>query len=160
TGSPTATALPQATPTPLLADQRLVAAYYYYWYDSTTGAHLADSVLRDHPPPSPSPTWRSVACHKHQLSDMPYAGVDLALPVYGRFAHPDDDGSWQALPVLAQAVQQLRAEGAPSPRIGLFFDTTVVGWRDLTTPDGKAWFYANFKDFFTRIPRDQWALID
>jgi hypothetical protein len=160
TASTTATTVPAATPTPVPPDRGLVLAYYYYWYDSTTGAHLTDSPVRYHPPASPSPTWRSVEWHKRQLSDMAYAGVDVALPVYWGFDRPDDAWSWQALPILAQAGQELRASGAATPRIGMFFDTTIVAWRDLTTPDGKAWFYANFKDFFSRIPRDQWALVD
>jgi hypothetical protein len=48
--------------------------------------------------------------------------------------------------------------GETAPRIGLFLDTTIVGMRDLTTAMGKQWFYSNFKDFFTRIPREQWAV--
>jgi hypothetical protein len=67
--------------------------------------------------------------------------------------------SWQGLDVLAQTWQDLQARGGDPPAIGMFFDTTIVNWRDLTTADGKAWFYSNVRDFFTRIPRDAWGLV-
>ncbi len=149
------------TPTPVPPDRRLVLTYYYYWYDATTGAHLQESAgLRYHPPPSPAASWRSGEWQATQLADMAYAGIDVVLPVYWGFDRPDDQWSTQGLAVLADAWRFLKANGARPPAIGLFLDTAIVDRRDLTTPDGKAWFYANFKDFFTRIPRDEWALVN
>ncbi|NLE59550.1 MAG: DUF5010 domain-containing protein, partial [Planctomycetes bacterium] len=57
------------------------------------------------------------------------------------------------------------------PMIGLFYDTTTLqtnvlpdGRRnvrlDLTTPEGRDWFYVSIRDFFSMIPPDKWARID
>ncbi|HEV2123543.1 MAG TPA: DUF5010 domain-containing protein [Chloroflexota bacterium] len=127
----------------------------------TTGGHLQEEAgLRYHLPPVPAPTWRSTAWHKKELTDMAYAGINVVLPVYWGFDRPDDAWSWLGLNVLAQAWHELRSEGIEPPQIGMFFDTAIVGGRDLTTTEGKEWFYANVQDFFSRIPRDQWALIN
>jgi hypothetical protein len=148
-----------ATPAPpVKPDRKLIFTYYFYWYDATTGAHMQPD--RDHLPASPQPTWRSAAWQGKQLRDMGQAGIDVALPVYWGFDRPQDQWSPQGLKVLAAAWRQQRAAGVKVPSIGMFFDTTIVGMRDLTKPEGKAWFYSNFKDFFTRIPRNEWALIN
>lgn len=148
-----------AAPAPPVApDRRLVFTYYFYWYDATTGAHMQPD--RDHFPPNPAPSWRSAAWQGKELTDMSQAGIDVALPVYWGFDRPQDQWSTQGLAVLANAWRQQKAAGITVPSIGMFFDTTIVGMRDLTTPDGESWFYANFKDFFSRIPRDEWALIN
>lgn len=153
-----ATPVPPASAAPV--GQRLIFTYYFYWYDATTGAHLQPSVLRYRFPPTPPPTWRTVAWQAKQLSDMSAAGIDGALAVYWGFDRPQDTWSPQGLDVMAQAYRDLVRAGRPAPHIGMFFDTTAVDQRDLTSAAGKAWFYANFKDFFTRIPRDEWQLVD
>ena len=155
---PPPTAAP--TPEPVPPDRRLIFTYYFYWYDATTGGHLQPSLLRYHFPPQPTPSWRNVAWHEKQVSDMHWAGIDVALPVYWGYDRPEDDWSWRGLDVLAQAWQDLKAHGEDSPTIGMFLDTTIVNWRNLVTSDGKQWFYSNFHDFFTRIPRPEWALIN
>ncbi|HVD01835.1 MAG TPA: DUF5010 domain-containing protein [Candidatus Dormibacteraeota bacterium] len=149
---------PTAPPVP--ADRPVLMTYYYYWYDATTGAHLQPSIMRYRFPPTPPPSWRSVAWQEIQLSDMSAAGIDGALAVYWGHDNPTDAWSYLGLNVMAQAAHQLVKAGRPSPKIGMFFDTTVVDKRDLRTPQGKAWFYSNFNDFFTRIPRDEWLLVD
>ena len=151
---------PAPTPTALPPEQRLIFTYYFYWYDATTGAHLQEgSGLNQHPEPDPVPSWRNVEWHEKQLSDMTWAGIDIALPVYWGFQNPEDAWSYEGLEVLAKAWRQLEADGANPPKIGMFFDTTIVDGRDLTTDGGKAFFYANFRDFFLRIPRQAWGLV-
>ncbi|HEV2122222.1 MAG TPA: DUF5010 domain-containing protein [Chloroflexota bacterium] len=155
----TATRLPPSAPE--APDQRLVFTYYYYWYDIENGGHLREEHgLRHHLPTTPAPNWRSVEWHKRQLADMVAAGIDVILPVYWGHEKLEDEWSPNGLHVLAQAWQELKAAGVQPPRIGMFFDTAIVNWRNLTSSQGKSWFYANFKDFFSRIPRDQWALIN
>jgi len=137
-----------------------VFTYYFYWYDSQTGGHLQPSSLHTHFPAGEQPSWRSVEWQQKQLSDMTYAGIDVALAVYWGFDRPQDVWSTAGLDVLAQAGRMITQRGGKAPRIGMFLDTSIVDMRDLTSTGGQQWFYANFKDFFTRIPRDQWALID
>ncbi len=143
---------------PLPPDQRLVLTYFFYWYDSQTGGHLQEETLSNHPPPEPAPNWRNPAWFEKELLDMAYAGIDVVLPVYWGFG--EEEWSSQGLPVLAAAWDQLSQRGEAVPAIGMFFDTTIIRGRDLTTADGKEFFYANIKDFFSRIPRHQWALIN
>jgi len=145
---------------PVPPGSRLILTDYFYWYDATTGAHLQESGgLRYHIPPNPVPSWRNVEWHKKELADIESAGIDVALAVYWGFDRPQDEWSWKGLPVLAQAWDARQAAGKRPPRIGMFFDTTIVEWRDLTTTAGKEWFYANIRDFFSRIPRRQWEVV-
>jgi hypothetical protein len=149
------------TPTPVAPEGRLIFTYYFYWYDAYSGGHLREvDILNLHPPEEPAPSWRNVEWHKKELADMTWAGIDVALPVYWGFHNPKDSWSYEALPIIAQAWYALREDGIDPPEIGMFFDTTIIDGRDLTTQGGKEFFYANFRDFFSRIPGEQWALID
>jgi hypothetical protein len=135
-----------------------VFTYLFYWYDSQTNAHLnPESGLPTHLPDDPPPTWRSVDWFRKQLSDMAYAGIDVALPVYWGTG---EEWSVQGLPNLAQAKLQMAAEGQDAPQIGLFFDTTVLDGKDLTSAEGKQFFYDDIRIFFSNFPRQQWALVD
>jgi hypothetical protein len=55
-----------------------------------------------------------------------------------------------------EARDRLQTSGG-APAVGMFFDTTILGGQDLTQPAGQAFFYANIKDFFQRIPSRMWA---
>lgn len=135
-----------------------VMTYLFYWYDSETGGHLQEeSGLPTHLPSNPPPTWRSVDWFRKQLEDMAYAGIDIALPVYWGTG---EDWSIGGLPNLAEAKRELAAEGQPAPGIGLFFDTTILDGKDLTSADGKQYFYGLIKTYFEQFPPDQWALVD
>ncbi|MDQ6879996.1 MAG: DUF5010 domain-containing protein [Candidatus Dormibacteraeota bacterium] len=156
---PASNAVPPASP--VASGARLIFTYYFYWYDATTGGHLQQQAgIRYHLPPTPTPSWRSQAWQERQLADMAKAGIDVTLPDYWGFDTRSDDWSWKGLDVLAKAWHAQNDAGGNPPKIGMFLDTTVIRWRDLTVDSGKAYFYANFHDFFTRIPRDEWALID
>ncbi len=165
--SPSAAVTAAATPlsstgaptSPSPQDRPLVLTYFFYWYDAYAGQHLREADgLREHFPPGPAPSYRSVAWFQQQLKDMSYAGIDVVLPVYWGFGR--EQWSTEGLSYLALARQEMMDAGQPAPQIGMFFDTTIIDGRDLTTPDGKEFLYQNFRDFFSRIPRHQWALID
>lgn len=147
------------TPTPVAVTHPMVLSYYFYWYDAQSGAHLQPGSLRDTPPADPAPSWRSVAWHQRQFSDMADAGIDTALAVYWGADNPQDAWSPGGLPVMAQALDRLNAAGHATPKLGMFLDTTVVNHRDLTTDAGKQWFYRNFRDFFQAVPRQWWATV-
>jgi hypothetical protein len=99
------------------------------------------------------------------------AGIDVVLPVY--WGAPSDHApgshlswSFEGLPPLARAAQELIREGKRPPKIGLFYDTTTLRYNawgvhvDLTTDFGRRWFYASIRDFFSLIPPELWAMID
>lgn len=71
-----------------------------------------------------------------------------------------DAWSTEGLAAIVQAMDALAADGKRPPRIGMFFDTTIIDDQDLRSPEGKAYFYAVIRDFFSRIPPRYWAAID
>ncbi len=159
--APSAVDTSSATPEPDPAtNSPLVFTYFFYWYDAYSGQHLHEADgLRQHFPPDPAPSYRSVAWFQRQFEDMASAGIDVVLPDYWGYGR-DQRWSTEGLSYLALAKQEMLDAGQPAPQIGMFFDTTIIGDRDLTTPEGEEFFYSNFKDFFSRIPRGQWALVD
>ncbi len=151
-------ALPPPSPTaPDASLPPTVFTYFYYWYDDVTGAHLETEFLTNALPTDPAPSWRNVDWFRKELSDMIEAGIDVVLPVYWGTT---EEWSTAGLPNLAQAWQEMKDQGQEPPEIGLFLDTPILKDRDLTTPEGKGYFYEMIREFFVRIPRDQWALVD
>jgi hypothetical protein len=157
------------------ATDRIVGAYYFYWYDCYSKAHLIDGdgtdALTTHPPTLEDFSYKSVRWHRRQLDDMMAAGIDVVLPVFwGSPAEHDEKAglhwSFAGLPPLVQAREELLKGGKSPPRIGLFFDTSTLqhnAWGrriDLTTEFGRQWFYATIRDFFSLIPAKHWAMID
>lgn len=156
--------------------QRIVGAYYFYWYDAASGTHVINrgygtDALTDHPPTLDGFSWKSVAWHKKQLMDMETAGIDVALMVFWGAPSEHQPGSefywsYDGLKPLVQARDELRREGRHPPRIGLFYDTSTLAnntWGehiDLTTDYGRRWFYATVRDFFSCVPARDWAMID
>ena len=68
------------------AGRPLIATTYFYWYDADSKAHVIDpdgsDALTDHPPTLEGFSYRNLAWHAGELSDMIAAGIDVALPVY------------------------------------------------------------------------------
>ncbi len=157
------------------SDGKIVMTHDFYWYDDRTKAHIIDGdgtdALTTHPATLVDFSYKSVAWHKKQLSDMIDAGIDVVLPVYWGAPSEHQLGasmhwSFAGLPPLVRAAEELLQEGKTPPAIGLFYDTSTLAhnsWNyhvDLTTPYGKEWFYATIRDFFSLIPPRLWALID
>src|SRR6185312_7867550 len=153
------------------ATQRLATTYYFYWHDLTNRARnsrFANGQF-DAPPDPAHYSFLSPATHLEQFKDMQDAGLDFVLPVYwGEPGHPGRTTaqtsphywSTEGIPAMVEALDQLRASGAPPLQVGMFYDTTILANADLTTPDGKEYFYVNVRDFFSRIPPKYWAAID
>ncbi|MDQ6879997.1 MAG: DUF5010 domain-containing protein [Candidatus Dormibacteraeota bacterium] len=132
----------------------LVFTYFFYWYDAGTGQHM--TPLADHPVSPPRPSWHNVDWYTKELTDMRYAGIDVVLPVYWGSG---EVWSTNGLGYLVQARDQVAAGGGGAPAVGMFFDTTILGSRDLTQPANMALFYANVKDFYSRIPARMWVRV-
>lgn len=156
------------------AKDRLVATYYFYWYDDASRQHFVDGdgtdALTDHPAEEKGYSYKRAEWHRREMLDMIEAGIDVVLPVY--WASPathlagGDKWSWEGLPPLVAAQEKLLAEGRSPPRIGLFYDTSTLQHNaagrhvDLSTADGRAWFYVTIRDFFSLVPPSRWATID
>ena len=117
----------QSAPSTWTTDDKLVAAYYFYWYDIYTGAHFiapdGSDFITNHPPDSylADFSYTEVSWHRRELLDMMAARIDIALPVFfgDRFNEPD----WSILGLqkLVEAEQALIGEGQVPPKIGMFF---------------------------------------
>ncbi|HKM51777.1 MAG TPA: DUF5010 domain-containing protein [Isosphaeraceae bacterium] len=156
-------------------DEKIVMTHDYYWYDVAAKSHLINAdgsdALTTHPATLEDFSYKSVAWHKKQLSDMIAAGIGVVLPIY--WGAPSERStnaplywSFAGLPPLVKAAEELIHEGKKPSAIGLFYDTTSLqnnSWGvhvDLTTEYGMQWFYASIRDFFSLIPPRLWALVD
>jgi Domain of unknown function (DUF5010) len=153
--------VPAPYPPPLAG--RAVFTYYFYWYDSKTGGHLAPygeqagNSLTDHPAGEPPPNWRRSAWHLQQLRDMVYAGIDVLLPVFWADQPDWSEGGIQS---LAEALEELRLSGTTPPAVGMFYDTTPLRGMDLRTQEARDYVYDGVRFFFSTIPRQYWALAE
>jgi hypothetical protein len=165
----------QAAPKGFSAKDRLVATYYFYWYDDESGAHFRNpdgsDALTDHPVDPKGYSYKSAAWHKKQMEDMIDAGIDLVLPVFwgcpaDRAAPAGEAWSYAGLPALVAAQEELLAQGRTPPRIGMFYDTSTLQYNaagrrvDLSKADGRAWFYVTVRDFFSLVPPKLWATVE
>lgn len=157
------------------AKDKIVATYYFYWYDILTKSHIINhdgtDALTTHPPTLVDFSYKSVAWHKRQFSDMMEAGIDVALPVFWGAPseqHPKAGLHWsyEGLKVMVQAREEMLKAGRKPPLLGLFYDTSTLQFNqwgvhvDLTTDYGRRWFYATIRDFFSMVPPRHWAMIE
>jgi predicted neuraminidase len=160
------------------SSDRLVGTYYFYWY-KYPGEHFfdrpGDDGLTDHFVDPEKVDYESVAWHRGELSEIASCGIDFILPVYwgapGAYETREGYFSVKGLDAINEARKQLLKSGKPCPRIGMFYDTSTLlngvrmqkpfsGRADLTTPEGKEIFYGTIRDYFKRLDRSHWAMID
>lgn len=155
--------------------QRLVGTHYFYWYNHPhehfTGGDGRD-ILQDHFPVPGQVSYLDASWHGQQLQDLSEAGIDFMLPVYwgvvGDYDQPGVSFSVRGLPPLLQAMEQRERSHLPTPKIGLFYDTTTLqpGYHgateklDLRREHAQDIFYRTIRDYFQRIPPRFWATID
>ncbi|RJP21774.1 MAG: hypothetical protein C4527_22945 [Candidatus Omnitrophota bacterium] len=160
--------------------QKIVGTHYFYWYDYPAhhffdNAEYTDDGLQDHFPAAEAVSFNSIDWHEKQLDDCTAAGIDFILPVYwGVVDHYFAQGivfSIRGLGPLQTAMERRKREGKPSPKIGLFYDTSTLlpGVRgvagrteryDLREAEGKDIFYRTIRDFFYQVNPRHWAAID
>ncbi len=155
------------------SDERIVGTYYFYWYDYDANLHIycgEKDSLTHHPPDIRSFSFRNVAWHRRELTDMMQAGIDFLLPVYWG-DRSNIPWAIDGLDRLVQAELELVAEGLLPPKIGMFYDTTALMVEyhlsghpgdkpNLSTEEGKKLFYAMIRDFYRHVPPELWARID
>src|SRR5436309_4210076 len=142
--------------------QRLATTYYFYWHDLTDPERRARFSGRFHVPVDPDHySFLMPETYAREFRDMADIGLDFVLPVYwgepghpGRTTGPTSPHYWstEGIPAMVEGLDRLRADGVRSLQIGMFYDTTILANADLTTPDGREYFYVNVRDFFSRIP--------
>jgi hypothetical protein len=146
--------------------QRVVATYYFYWYNVNTGLHTqgACGALTLHPPTMRGFSTLNPAWHAQQMADMHAAGIDVALPVYWG---NDTSLVWSqaGLQQLVIALEAMDREGMRHPQIGMFFDTSGLLAQagapvDITVDPGRAMFLNYVRSFYSLVPPRQRALID
>ena len=155
-------------------DTPVVATSYFYWYDTPSKAHILNAdgsdALTDHPPTLEGISWKSVDWHKAQFIDMEKAGIDVAILVYWGTPEKKQPGglafSNEGIPPMVEAREKLLAEGKKPAGIAMFYDTSTLQHNtekirvDLTTDEGKRWFYATIRDFFSLVPPKHRATVD
>lgn len=135
----------QTIPSSWTTDDKIVAAYYFYWYDVYSGLHFVvpdgSDALTDHPPDAylSNYSYKEIAWHRRELLDMMEAQIDIVLPIYWG---SDVEAYWNipGLQNLVSATQDLVDEGSTPPKIGMFFDTTALinrteGYRVISPPE-------------------------
>ncbi|MGC9319644.1 MAG: DUF5010 domain-containing protein [Armatimonadota bacterium] len=160
------------------SNQPIVGTYLFYWYDVYSGAHVTygdgGDACTTHPPSWDDYSYHSTRWWLEQLRDITAAGIDFAAPVYWGYPGAYESWSFQGLPHLVRACDYMRRLDEERPSIALFYDTSTLQHNratvsgevvqnrriDLSTQDGKAWFYCSIRDFFSLIPPRHWAAID
>lgn len=133
--------------------ERIAMTYFYYWYEPED---REDPRLAIHPPAGAPFDWRDPAWHRHELSDMAYAGIDVALAAYW-----GDVPNWSTggLGPMVAAREALLEDGVRPPAIGLFLDTNLYSLlladnprlADLTTDEGLEALVGQIMGFFDRV---------
>ncbi len=161
-------------------NQKIVGTHYFYWYDYPSlhfydNAALTDDALQDHFPEPETVSFNSVEWHEKQMKDCVAAGIDFILPVYwgvvDNYFRKGLIFSIRGLGPLQTAIERRARAGLPSPKIGMFYDTSTLlpGMRgvidrtdkyDLREMEGKDIFYRTIRDFFYQIDPRHWATID
>ncbi|MHB9037544.1 MAG: sugar-binding protein [Armatimonadota bacterium] len=144
--------------------QPLVFAAYDYNYQAdkrksapVSGITNLDGTpaLLDFPAKNAGPwfSYDRVQWHKEELSDMLAAGIDVVAPVYRGDAASRAGYADKGLDCLVSALEELRAEGKPYPRIAMMLDAS-----NIEPAEGdvivEAALYNAIRSFFARVPED------
>lgn len=149
--------------------QKIVGTYFFYWYNIYTKEHFINhdgsDALVDHPITNNDYSYSSPNWWAREMRDVKSAGIDFIAPVY--WGVPGyDSWSFQGITKMVEGYDILLNAGELPPKIGLFYDTSTLQHNppgthvDLTTMEGKQWFYNTIRDYFSLIPPRMWAMID
>ncbi|MBD3184815.1 hypothetical protein GF312_21210 [Candidatus Poribacteria bacterium] len=150
-------------------NEPLVGTYFFYWYNIHTKEHFINpdgsDALVDHPANTEDYSYDSSDWWKRELQDVKAARIDFIAPVY--WGVPGyESWSFEGLPKLVEAWDELDKADESPPRVGLFYDTSTLSHNpqqihvDLTTPEGKEWLYNTIRDYYSLIPPRMWAMVD
>ena len=146
-----------------------VGTFYFFWYNTKNGMHILDpdgtdactthyykwipGTLSYSTPPVFA--WDEPAWVEEQIEDMLTAGIDFLMPVYWGVPGAKD---WniEGVTTLAQVLLDREAKGKPSPKVGLFYDTSTLEGVDLSSQAGKEKFYGTIRDFYSMVPPRFW----
>ncbi len=159
-----------AAPRGFPSGEPLVVTTYFCWYDAPSKAHILNAdgsdALTDHPPTLDGFSYNNVDWHVAQFRDMRAAGIDVAMEVYWGIPGSPEHYDNTAVKNMVAARQKMLAAGEEAPAIGMFYDTSTLRYNaegahvDLTTLQGKEWFYGTIRDFFSLVPPEDRAAVD
>jgi len=141
--------------------QPLVIAQYSYYYqqDHRKSAPLMGRCIAEAPiiqmidfPLKNAGPWLSydrVQWHKEELSDIVSAGIDVVAPLYQSDEMSRSGYADKGLDCLVSALEELRAEGKPYPRVAMMLSPIAV-----KDNDGNNIYYDAITSFFDRVPDD------
>lgn len=148
----------------------VVATYVFYWYDSYSGSGLVGKggkdLLTHHPAYPEGYSWKDPDWWYREMVDMREAGIDVMILVYWGYPGGYADWSFEGLGALVKAQDRMIADGLAPPKVGQFYSCDQLkenhrNYRaDLTTVEGKEWFYTGIRDFYSMLPPSMWACID
>lgn len=149
--------------------EKIVGTYFFYWYNIYTKEHFVNpdgsDALVDHPYFAEDFSYTSIDWWMREMRDVRSANIDFILPVY--WGVPGyDSWSFQGIYKMVEAFDLMKNSGDEPPKVGLFYDTSTLQYNpankhvDLTTDEGKQWFYNTIRDYFSIVPPRLWAAID
>lgn len=160
------------------SEERIVGTHYFYWYQYPdhhfyNDAARTSDALQDHFTHPDRVSFNSTAWHAQEMEDCVSAGIDFILPVYwgapDHYFRPGIAFSIQGLGPLQWAIEERKRRDRPSPKIGMFYDTSTLlpairgesrEKYDLREAEGMDIFYRTIRDFFYQIHPRHWAAID
>lgn len=154
--------------------EKILMTPFFFWSNAVTGEAMTNQGvdrLTHHPVSLTNPpfSFASKEWWAKEMTDVVSAGIDVILPVYWGFPDPtgrSNDWSYGGITTMVQALREMDALGRPHPKIGMFYDTSTLGWNplnrrlDLRTETDRDYFYRTIRDYFSMIPPKYRAMID
>jgi len=105
----------------------------------------------------PQFSYASAEWWNDMLDQVVLANIDFILPVWWGKAWDNFDWSHVGMAKLRQVLIE---RTGPTPKVGMFYDTSIMIGRDLSNE--KEWYlvWREIQEFFNYVPRRCWMLID
>ncbi|MBI5005163.1 MAG: DUF5010 domain-containing protein [Candidatus Lloydbacteria bacterium] len=169
---PYANILPQGAS--FASTDKVLMTPFFFWFNAVTGEAMTNNGidrLTHHPVSLTSPpySFASKDWWEKELKDVNTAGIDVILPVYWGFPDPagrSNDWSYGGITTMVAALRDMDARGEQHPKVGMFYDTSTLGWNslnrqlDLRTDRDRDYFYRTIRDYFSMVPPQYRAMID
>lgn len=108
------------------------------------------------PPIAPPFAYQSSDWHAQQMHEITSYYIDMILPIYWGLPGTND---WNhiGLRALDAGMDALEIQNHVLPKVGLFFDTSIIAGWNLSDPTRKELFYEVIRDFYSLVKPKRWA---